>query len=182
MLSPADIADRLISNRTKPGIARLAESIMREGLDIEAYIDEVQKRPLPVRWHMTWLLSHYVERKGSISPQDQLRLWTLLSECGNRSMARDLWRALSFIELDDEIAGDVFDAAVAIIPAPAQPVALRAHAMYAARNIARPWAELRRELILVIEDLPPDESAAIRTRSKAILREFRTQGVAQSAD
>jgi hypothetical protein len=52
-------------------------------------------------------------------------------------------------------------------------VAVRAHAMKAAYNIAKNYREIAEELILVLEDLDHDESSGIRVRAKNILKDLR---------
>ena len=91
-------------------------------------------------------------------------------------------RALSFIEIDDDIAGEVFDAAIEITASPRQPIAVRAHAIFTARNIALPYAELRRELRLTLEATGREESPGIRARSRNVLRELRKADATAALD
>jgi hypothetical protein len=172
VISAREIADTVTRNRSKRTIVDLAERMVHEGIDFEDFFDEVDALPGPLRWYMTWTLSHYVERVGQIGPRDQRRIWQALVDSESPGMRRDLWRALSFVDVDEDIAGHVFEAAIETITASRQATAARAHAMYVARNIARPHAELRRELTLVLEGLSRHESAAIRNRKQSIMREF----------
>jgi hypothetical protein len=174
VLSPTTIADTLAARVARTVVDRLAKRMVKEGIDIGAYLDEVGRRPLPVKWHMTWFLSHYVKRIREVEPKDQSLIRETLVHSDNKSVSRDLWRALSFVDLDEDIAGGVFDAATRLITESKEPIGLRAHAMYVARNIARPYPELRSELLLVLEGLRKDEGAAIRTRSRSSHKELST--------
>ena len=172
-LSPRELADSLASDRTTPNVARWAGLVAREGIDFEGFFDEMRRRKLPVKWYMTWMLSRSVERNRPDGARAQRLIWQMLADCENASMQRELWRALSFVEIDDDIAGEVFDAAIEIAASPRQPIAVRVHAISTARNIALPYAELRRELRLTLEATGREESPGIRARSRNVLRELR---------
>ena len=172
-VSPADIADSLAGDRTKRNVERWARVMARRGVDFDAFFDELSRRQPPLRWQMTWLLSHYVARNRRDGTRAERRIWKTLTDCGDPGMRRELWRALSFIDVDEDLAGDVFDAAIAVVRSSAEPIAVRAHAMFAARNIARPHPPLRRELRLVLEAALAEDSPAIRARSRNVLDELR---------
>ncbi len=172
-VSPAAIAESLALDRSKRNIARWARLMARRGVDFDAFFDELQERKRPTRWQMTWLLSHYVERNRRDGARAEHRIWQSLTDCNDPGMRRELWRALSFIDVDEDLAGDVFDRAISVIRSPAEPIAVRAHAMFAARNVARPHAPLRRELRLVLEAALAEDSPAIRARSRNVLEELR---------
>jgi len=175
ILSAATIADRLARGRTRALMNRLADRMARDGVDVPAFLAEVDIRRFPLKWHLTWLFSHYVERVRRLPAGDQEAVWRHLTDCDHPGIRRDLWRALSFLEtIDEDIAGDVFDHAIEIVRSSKEPIAMRAHAMFAARNIALPYEELRSELGLVLETLRRDESAAVRARSKNMLKELRS--------
>ena len=181
-LSPPELADSLASDRTKRNVERWAGLMAREGIDFEAFFDEMRRRKLPVKWYMTWMLSRFVERNRPGGARAQRLIWQMLGDCENASMRRELWRALSFIEIDDDIAGEVFDAAIEITASPRQPIAVRAHAIFTARNIALPYAELRRELRLTLETTGREESPGIRARSRNVLRELRKADATSALD
>lgn len=172
MIPARDIAILVTRDRSKEKIADLANRMVKRGIDFDEFFDVVDSLDRQVRWYMTWTLSHYVERVRNIGCSAQRRMWMALQSSEDPSMRRDLWRAFSFVDIDEDIAGDVFEAAIETIVSPREPIAARAHAMYVARNIARPYVELRRELTLVLEGLGRKESAAIQTRKKSIIREF----------
>ena len=176
LITPEDIVRMLTRGRTKGTVDRLADRMVTAGVDLAAFFREVDRQPSPLKWHLTWVLSHYVERLGALGPRDQRRIWDALGASPDDSVRRDLWRALSFVtDIDDDIAGAVFDTAVRVVTSSKEPIAIRAHAMFAARNVALPYPELRRELRLVLEALTRDESAAVRARSRNVVRELTTR-------
>ncbi|MEL6654047.1 MAG: hypothetical protein AAFQ87_24905, partial [Bacteroidota bacterium] len=77
---------------------------------------------------------------------------------------------LSRIAVDEEIEGELYDLAIEKVGNPQVDVAIRVHCMEIAWNIAKPWAELREELRLVIEGHFEDGSAGFKSRGKKILQ------------
>jgi hypothetical protein len=121
-----------------------------EGLDFQLFFLEVNRQSLPVKWHMTWLLNHFVEQNPAIGNSNQQLIWEELKLTENPSIQRDLWRMLSFLNIDESHSGEIYDQALALIRSQKFAIAIRVHAMTVAQKIALPYAELRQELIPTI--------------------------------
>lgn len=169
MISPKDIATSLEGDRSKANMLRCVAAMEKLGIDFEAFFKEVRSQSEPVCWYLTWLLSHFIEHYPALGTSIQHHVWDLLKTTAHKGMQRDLWRSLSFIHVSEELSGEIYDAACLIIPSTQQPIAVRAHAMFTARNIALPYPELCDELALILSELHHSESAGIRSRSRNIL-------------
>lgn len=175
MISPRKIAESLTLDRSKANINKLIASIEKEGLDFNAFFQELKNHPLPTRWYMTWFLTHYAEKNpGEAQPQQKL-IWDYLKTCDNESMQRDLWRTLSLIKIDDEIAGEVYEYALKTLTSSTKPIAVRAHAMFCAANVAQPYNELKKELMIVLSDFNQERSAGLRARAKNLMKSLNNQ-------
>lgn len=173
MIDPKEIADRLTENRSKANVTRIIRDIELHGMDFHLFFQEVNNRPHPTNWYMTWLFSDFVKRNPREGAKAQHLIWQQLKQVENESMLRDLWRCLSFIQVNEELSGEIYDTAFQVIPSQKFAIAIRAHAMLTACNIAMPYPELRAELILVLDGLQEEESAGIRSRGRNLSKRLK---------
>ena len=110
-MSPKEISEILAFDRSKISIHRLILKLEKDGFDFQAFFDQLPSIEFPTRWYMTWMLTHYVERNTEEGTAHQDLIWSVLKECDNQSMLRDLWRTMSLIEVNEELAVEVYDAA-----------------------------------------------------------------------
>jgi hypothetical protein len=172
MVEPQFIADALTEERSKASVNRVIHVLEKEGLDFAQFFDFLSNTPFPLRWYMTWVLTHYIEQNPDIGNKNQQLIWKELKTNDNQSMLRDLWRSMTFIEIDEELAGDVYDAAVKTLMSAKNAIAVRAHAMYCAANIAKPYSELCHELILLLEEFKLEESAGLKARAQNLSKQL----------
>ena len=66
-------------------------------------------------------------------------------------MRRAVARVLQFVPVPEEWQALAFDTCLALLAAPAEPVAIRAYAFTAAARLAAPYPELAAELLAVAE-------------------------------
>jgi hypothetical protein len=173
MIKAIDIAKSLGADRSKANVKRIVLEMAKHGYDFEEYLQVVEQTKLPFKWYLTWNLSHYLQEYSHLGLVKQRLFWEFTKCLEHEGMLRDVWRSWSFLVVHEELEGDVFDKAVRIIPSQMHAVAVRAHAMKAAYNIAKNYREIAEELILVLEDLDHDESSGIRVRAKNILKDLR---------
>lgn len=143
----------------------------KEGFYWDEYWHVIEQTPLPKKWYLTWLLSHYVDSYPHMDEANQQQLWKLLSNCRHVGMLRDLWRILSCVEVDESISGFVFDKALLTMMSPAHAPATRVNAMETAYRIARPYPELLEEINILLRNMPEEEppSPALNARKKQVL-------------
>ena len=175
-MSPKEISEILAFDRSKISIHRLILKLEKDGFDFQAFFDQLPSIEFPTRWYMTWMLTHYVERNTEEGTAHQDLIWSVLKECDNQSMLRDLWRTMSLIEVNEELAVEVYDAATKTTMSSTNAIAVRAHAMFTAANIAMPYPELRSELVLILKGFNEDTSAGLRARAKNLIRKLEAQG------
>ena len=172
MIKAEEIAESLAQNRSKANVNRMVLEMAKHGYDFEEYISLVNKTPLPVKWYLTWNLSHYLQEYSHLGLVKQRLFWKFTQEIEHHGMLRDIWRAWSFLVVHEELEGEVFDRAMRVIPSQMYPVAIRIHAMKTAYNIAKNYPEIAEELLLVVEDLEHDDSSAIQARSRHIMKDL----------
>ena len=106
-----EIADILAFDRSKKSVNQLILKLEKDGFDFHDFFEVLPSIEFPTRWYMTWMLTHYVERNKEEGTAHQGLIWNVLTQCDNQSMLRDLWRTMSLIEVNEELAVEVYDAA-----------------------------------------------------------------------
>lgn len=173
MLSTNDIAQALAEDRSKASVMRQVDRMQKEAIDLAVYIQEVPSFDFPIRWYLTWTLSHFTEQNKSLSPEALTKLWELLKTCEHSGMQRDLWRALSFVEIPEDLSAEIFDSALSAMRSPKNAIAVRAHSMFVAFNIAKPYRELRLELAQTLETIEQqNDSAGLYARAKNLRKKL----------
>lgn len=165
MVDIDEIVTTISSDRSKAVVTQMVESMQMHGVDMEAFFAAIPQTPLPQRWHLTWLLTHYVEAAPEKMDAYQVHIWELIQSHDHEGMQRDLWRSLTFLEIQEELAGAIFDRGTQIIQSPKYAIAVRVHAMQVAWNISVPYPDLSRELSTLLSALSGEDSVAIVSRA-----------------
>lgn len=170
MLVANDIFDSLLADRSKENVSFWVTQMINKGFSPDSLMDLVRKSKPSEGWKITWLLSHYMEATSDGSFQNGI--WKLLQQTKHQGIQRDLWRALSFVKIEESIAGEVYDTASKMITSQMHPIANRAHAMLCAFNISQQYPELQEELKTILLGISPEDSAGIKARAKNILKKL----------
>jgi hypothetical protein len=173
MLSIPTISQSLTADRSKKNILFLVSEMNALGFDWSPYLEFMKTEPHQKSWKMGWLLTHYVERYPAEGSQHQVLIWGILKNTDSHSLQRDLWRAFTFISIDEDLEGQVYDLAVKTTTNAALPIAPRAHAMLCAVQIALQYPELMEEMLLVLSSFPQEDSAGLRSRAKNLSAKLR---------
>lgn len=88
------------------------------------------------------------------------------------AVKRNTIRILQFIDIPEEIEGELYDICFAFLISANEPIAIKAFSMRVLANICKSYPELKNELIPVIEDLMTHGSFGIKNRGKKILNEL----------
>ncbi len=117
-----------------------------------------------------WPLSYCVEMHPELAYPHLGKLIAMLSEPGHHpAVPRNILRLFEFIDVPEKHLGKLTDISFRLLQKSDSPVAVKAFAMTLLGKIVLKEPELARELKLVIEDLLPEGSAAIRVRGKRVL-------------
>ncbi len=97
----------------------------------------------------------------------------LLQNPRHNSVARNLYRVLSFLKIPEKHQTALLDQALADLANPKSPVAVQVFSMTVAANIADPFPEIREEVKDVIEMGMENGSAGYKSRGKKILKKWK---------
>ena len=162
------------ADRSKANINILINNTESSEFDIISFFEFFHEYEISKPWLITWWLSHFVEAKAEFLNHDELceNIFLEISNCSNESILRDLWRALTFIEIKVR-EGELFDLGFKHLMNEKMAIAPRAHAMLVISEIAFSYPELLPELKLVLTSFTDHESAGLRSRSKNILKRIK---------
>lgn len=168
-----ELAQRLAEDRSKASVNKLINEVLTHGLDWENFWSVNTQTKLPAKWYMTWWLANYAEHDALSLESRQEEYWNKLLETEHEGMKRDLWKVLTKITLNDELAGLAFDKALQTIASQKHAVAVRAYAMEVALNVALNYPVLANEVMMILESLSPEEPPSIRARKRMFLKKLR---------
>ncbi|MCB0651443.1 MAG: hypothetical protein KDC85_09235 [Saprospiraceae bacterium] len=126
------------------------------------------EEPLPQR--AVWALEECVSRHPGLFDHIMEEAITLLPGGHHDAFYRNITKILSQREIPEKYQGILFDLAIDWMLDPAKAVAIKAHCMTLAFNIAMPIPELREELAIVLKDQMEFNSAGFSSRGRKILK------------
>lgn len=108
---------------------------------------------------------------------------TLVAVLGRKdvhpAVIRNAVRVLQEIEVPKKIQGEVMDACFRFLEEHETPVAIKAFSLTVLFNLSGIHPDIKPELLLIIEERWPHETAAFRSRAKKILSAFEKEKAAQ---
>lgn len=170
MLSIPTISESLTADRSKKNILFLVSEMNVLGFDWKHYLDFIKTEPHQKAWKIGWLLTHYVEQFPEEGRKHQKLMWEVLKTTNDQSIQRDLWRTFTFFTITEELEGEVYDVSVKTMCNATVAIAARAHAMQVAYSLSLPYPELRAEIMLLLSEFHREESAALKARSRNLMK------------
>lgn len=118
----------------------------------------------------SWPMNYCAERNPALVYPYLDKLLVLLADKSvHNAVRRNIARLLQFIEIPEQHRGEVYSLCVDVIDDDQEAVAVRAHALTIAANIADLEPDLYDELRLIVEKHIPHATAAFRARARRIL-------------
>lgn len=122
-----------------------------------------------------WPLSDIVkEQPGLIRPYLKKVLTAIDKPGMHVAVKRNVMRLLQFIEIPKNVRGLAFDKAFGLFSDTSEPIAVRVFAMTVMKQVAMDEPELKKEVIIAIEEQLPYGSAAFINRGRKMLKELRS--------
>lgn len=165
-----NLEEALLAEHSKAQKDKIA-TIIGDSMTLFAELWEIIKTgeaPLPQRaaWVFDTCTKNYPQLFESIL--DDAILFLPLPN--HNSIHRNISKALARIDIPEEHQGVLYSLCIDWLLSPKIEVAIKAHCMTIAYNIAAPIPELREELALVIEDQMKFNSAGFTSRGRKILK------------
>lgn len=88
------------------------------------------------------------------------------------AVKRTATQALQDMDIPEDLDGLAYDQAMDILHNPNEAIAVKAYCIQILQNIAQKFPELKQELVQVVSDRMPFESAAFQSRGRKLLKKF----------
>jgi hypothetical protein len=169
-----DIFAKLLAPASKVIVVELAEKAIAEKAFFNELLAIYNGTDFRLTQRVAWVFSYLAERNPTeMRKCEQVLLNRLQQEDATDAIKRNTMRIWAYTGLSTENDGLVFDICISYLMGH-EAVAIKAHAMSVAYELAKPWPELRSELKVAIEDLYEREShsAGIRSKCKRTLADL----------
>lgn len=122
-----------------------------------------------------WPLSDIVKKHpGMIRPYLRTMLKSVDRPNMHEAVKRNVMRLMQFIDIPKSVAGLAFDKAFTLFSDISEPIAVRVFSMQVMADVAMKEPELKKEVIVAIEEHLPYGSAGYRSRAKRVLKTLKS--------
>lgn len=130
--------------------------------------------PYRVTQRAAWPISYCVENNPALlKPHLKTMLSFLERSNQHNAVKRNILRMFQFISIPESFQGKTVDLCMTFLTDGKQPVAIRVFAMTVLGNIAEKNADLKNEIIMIIEDQLPYGTAGFVSRGRKTLRQLK---------
>lgn len=122
-----------------------------------------------------WPLGYLAEGNPRLIEPHLKQLIGLLEQEGHHpAVTRCIMRIFQQYDMPENFHGELIDRCFQFILNPSRPIAIRAYAITTAAHLVAPYPELKREMLLVLDELAHEElPPALRVRLKNALKSLR---------
>ncbi len=85
------------------------------------------------------------------------------------SVKRNSIRLLQHVDIPEKFQGEIMDICFGFVASPTEPVAVKAFSLTVLGNLAKQYPEIIPEIKVLIEEQSPHQTAAFKSRAKALL-------------
>jgi len=170
------IRDRLESGHSKTITNQIIRYVGRDKERFNELLDVFFGKDKKLQQRAAWPLGYLAEGNPRLIEPHLKKLIRLLEQQGNHpAVARCILRIFQQYDMPDKYHGELIDLCFKFILNPSTPIAIRAYAITTAAHISVAYPELKREMLLVLDELGHEEQPpAIRVRLKIALKTLRT--------
>lgn len=120
-------------------------------------------------WSVSWAAQQDPEL---IKPYIKDLVGALKQKNIHDAVIRNSVRILQQIEIPEALHGELMNSCFELIESPSTPVAIKAFSLTTLYNLSKHYPEIKNELKLIIETNLNNETAAFKSRGKAILKKL----------
>ncbi|MEQ8685520.1 MAG: hypothetical protein RIE86_09510 [Imperialibacter sp.] len=169
----SDLKSRLMADRSKQNIERLAQEI---GADEEKFA-EVMDVFFSGPNRVTHFSAHLLGKCCDLHPHLILpylgKMIDLLDENVHDSLKRNILRTMQFIDVPEEHWDKTVQYCFELLQSKKEPIAVKVFGMTVLANLCQKLPELKNELRIIIEDQMPYGSAGFKSRGSKILKKLQ---------
>lgn len=165
-----DYRREILEDRSKNHIVELARHVGHDPRRFARIMALLHDTDQQVSQRAAWIMSYCADFAPELIEPHLGDLVKLLDSAQPDGIKRNVLRLLQFRPIPEALQGEVVTRVFDLMQAAREPVAIKAFGMTVLFNISREQPGIAHELRLVIEDLLPHGTPAIRHRGNKILQ------------
>lgn len=168
-----DFRDELRKEHSKAQTTKIADYVAFNRPRFKKLVEVYLAGPYRITQRAAWPLSVCVERHPDlIRPHLGQILSAVSKPHSHDAVKRNTVRLLQFIDVPARYRGRVADLCFKYLQDRREPIAVRVFSMTVLHHLTTQLPDLKRDLILLIEDELPYASPAFRSRARGILKQM----------
>lgn len=170
-----DLEKLILSEHSKAVVNKIVNYVGHDKQRFKKLMDLFLKGEYKVTQRAAWPFSYIaLEHPDLIAPYFN-QLIKKLEETGNHdSVARNIMRIFQDIDIPEKYHAQLIDICFKFLMNASNPAAVRVFSMTTAANISKKYPEIKKELLLVLEDMNSyPQQAAIASRLKHTLKALK---------
>ncbi len=172
-----DIRIELLAKHSREQAEKIAKWIGNKPDRFASFIHLFLHDEYRVAQRAAWVLSVVAEKHYELAKPWLPQMIAKMQEPGvHVAVKRNVVRILQFLEIPEELQGDVMNVCFDMLADPKETIAVRAFSMTVLANLSKYYPDIKQELIAIIEDqLEQGASPGFIARSKKLLKELRAK-------
>ena len=167
-----NIKKELLKENSKKKTTKIVNYVGGSPARFKILVKNFLAGPYRVTQRAAWPLAYCVqEHPKLITPHLKPILKMLDKKDAHVAVKRNIMRLLQDVEIPKKLYGMLIDKCFALMD-PQEPIAVRVFSMSVLANIAMHEPDLKKELIIVIEDQLPYGSAGFLSRARKVLKQL----------
>ena len=168
-----NLQQALLKNPDKSQVLRIVDYIGNDPQRFQVLVKLFLTGPYRITQRASWPLSICVEKYPKLAnPHLKLLMQNLTKKPVHNAVKRNTVRLLQYVNIPRKLQGFAADICFQYLLDPKEPIAVRVFSMTVLANIATDKPDLRRELLLVLEDQLPYGSAGFISRARKTMKQL----------
>jgi hypothetical protein len=165
-----NIRNHLTGQQTKRKSMEVVDYIVSKPSAIEELMECFFDDELRVCQYAAWPVGILGEKHPEIILPYLHKMVSNLENPKHDAVVRNTIRTLQYIDVPEELEGEVYERCFNYLVSPGFPVAVKVFSMSVLARIAMKIPELKEELIIAIEDYKPLGTAGYQSRAKKVIK------------
>ena len=172
-----DIRTELLAEHSRKQAEKIAKWIGNKPDRFATFIHLFLHDEYRVVQRAAWVLSVVAEKHYELDKPWLPQMIAKMQQPGvHVAVKRNVVRILQFLEIPEELHGDVMNVCFEMLADPKETIAVRAFSMTVLADLSKYYPDIKHELIAIIEDqLEQGASPGFIARSKKLLKELRAK-------
>jgi len=167
-----NIRDQLKAEISRSNTDYIAQYIGNDPELFKQLIDILFNGEAPLPHRASWVVTTISDRYPELVRPYLKKIISHIEKFDHSWIRRNLLRCIAEENIPEALQGKLYDVCYCWLQSRLEPPAVKVHCMQILFNISEKEPDLRKELKLIIEELTDHESAAIRSRSRQLMKKL----------